>query len=280
MIKLIDCHNDFLTKLETIKEKVQYIKSLKNVKVIMCAVFTTEQKLGIKELNKLKNELYILQTYTKVKLIFTIEDIGFVDSREKLNKLLRLKPFSVTLCWNNKNCLCSGALENGGLTEWGKFVIKELEKNKIIIDTAHLNKQSFKDFVKITTKPIFNSHSNIFELYKNKRNLNNYQIKQIVNSKGFMGITIYNKFISNNKITSFEIANQLNYLIKKYGYKNFGFGTDFFGINILPKDINNYLDFNKIKNHLKNMGYNNKIIKHIFYKNFLLFKKIKNLKIN
>lgn len=273
MIKLIDCHNDFLTEFKTLKEKIKYIKSLKNVKMLCCAIFTTERKLGLKEINRLKNEMYILQTYTKIKLLLTIEDIGFVNNVDSLNELIKIRPFAVTLCWNNKNSLCGGALSSGGLSEWGKFVVCKLEKNNILIDTAHMNNKSFNDFIKITTKPVFNSHSNIFELFNNKRNLHDYQIRQIINSNGFLGITIYKNFISNKYITSLEIAKQFKYLIDKYGFKNIGFGTDFYGIKTLPKDIDNYCDLNKIKIHLKNFGFKNNIIKNIFNKNFIKFKK-------
>ena len=273
IMKLCDAHNDFLTYFKTFKEKINYVKKLKNIKYLCCAVFTTENNINISDLIKLKNELYILQTYTKTKLLFTIEDIGFVDNVEKLNQLIKLKPFAVTLCWNYKNKLCSGTLGKGGITKWGKFVVKVLENNNILIDTAHMNKQSFKNFVGVTTKPIFNSHSNIYSLHKHKRNLTNKQIKAIVDSGGYLGLTIYPNFISKKVVTSFDVAKQIDYLIKNLGYRNFGFGTDFFGVNILPQNINNYFNLNNVKNDLINMGYKNKIIKYIFYKNFMCLKK-------
>ena len=260
-MKISDCHNDFLTSILNRREKIEYIKNLKNVKVLCCAVYTTEKNLNIKDINRYKDELYILQTYTKTKLLFTIEDIGFIKSKEDLKSIIKLRPFSVTLCWNYKNNLCSGALDEGGITPFGEYVVKELEQNNIIIDTAHMNKESFYDFLKITSRPIFNSHTNIFSLHKHKRNLNNHQIQQIINSNGFMGLSIYQYFISNKEISSIDIANQINYLIINFGYKNIGFGTDFYGINILPKDINNYYDFKKIKKYLLNYGYTNKIVK-------------------
>ena len=42
-----------------------------------------------------------------------------------------------------------------GLSKLGKSVVKILEENNILIDTAHLSRKAFKDFSKITTKPIF-----------------------------------------------------------------------------------------------------------------------------
>lgn len=276
-MKITDCHNDFLTEIKILKEKIKYIQSLKCVKKLCCAVFTTEQNLKIKDISWLKNELYILQTYTKTKLMLTIEDIGFVKTEKDIEEIIKLKPFSVTLTWNNANNLAGGANDNGSITEFGITSIKQLENKGIIIDTAHLNRSSFFEFAKITSKPIFNSHTNINELYAHNRNLTDEQIKLIVDSNGFMGITIYKDFISNNEICSDDIVWQFDYLIKKFGYKNFGFGTDFYGIKKLPNDIKNYFDLLKIKNKLKKLGYSNKIIKHIFYKNFNNYlKRLKN----
>ena len=246
-MKICDVHNDFLTYFKTFKEKLNYVKKLKNIKYLCCAVFTTENNLNISDLVKLKNQLYILQTYTKTKLLFTIEDIGFVDCGQRLNELIKLKPFAVTLCWNNKNKLCAGVLSDGGLSSWGKYVVAKLEANNIIVDTAHMSEKSFNDFCSITSRPIFNSHSNVYSLFKHERNLKNYQIKKIVEGNGFWGLTIYPNFISNGDVTSLEIAKQIKYLVDNYGYKNFGFGSDFCGINNLPKNRNNYNDFKNIK---------------------------------
>lgn len=274
-MKICDTHNDFLTEIKTLREKIKYIKNLKNVKTLGCAVFTTQQNLDLKKIKWLRNELYILQTYTKTKLLFTVEDIGSLNIDE-VKALIKLKPFCVTLTWNEDNQYAGGANGESGLTELGVKAVNILENSGIIVDTAHLNRKSFEDFCKITKFPIFNSHTNINSIYSHNRNLRDEQIKHIVKSGGFVGITIYKDFISENEISSFDVAKQIDYLIKKFGYKNFGFGTDFFGINNYPKDIKNYLDLNIIKIHLKNFGYSNKIIKHIFYKNFIKF--IKNNK--
>ena len=102
----------------------------------------------------------------------------------------------------------------------------------------------------------------------------------IVKSNGYLGLTIYDKFVGKEgKVDSKTIALQFDYLIKKFGYKNFGFGTDFYGIdtNNLPKDIKSYEDIEKIARELKKLGYSEKIIECITYKNYEDFLKRNNL---
>ena len=281
MIKIADSHNDFMTKI-TAKEKDCYLSQCQKVgvKIISCAIFTSNLKLCIDDLYNFKNEIVKLKNkYKDIFLLFSIEDIGFIHE-EDIDKFIKLRPISCTLTWNFDNHLAGGALGKNGITKLGKKIISDLEKNNIFIDTAHLNKKSFWEFSKITTKPIYNSHSNIYDLKRHKRNLTDKQIEMIVKSKGYLGLTIYDKFVGKEgKVDSKTIALQFDYLIKKFGYKNFGFGTDFYGIdtNNLPKDIKSYEEIEKIARELKKLGYSEKIIECITYKNYEDFLKRNNL---
>jgi len=274
MFNLTDAHSDLLTSLPNSKQ-IKFIRNLPaNVKVLNLAVFTTHKNLGINSLKRCKQKIENLQKLTRTHLLFSVEDIGTVSPYE-IDELIKLKPFCVSLTWNNKNQYAGGALSTNCITKCGKQAIKKLEENNILIDTAHLNRKSFWQFSKLTTKPMLCTHANINASHKHPRNLTNQQIKKIVDSNGFIGLTIYQKFISNNKITAKDIAKQINCLIKNFGYKNFGFGTDFFGINKkdLPTNIKCYSDFSQIATELKNMGHSNKVIRHIFYQNFSNFLK-------
>ncbi|MBR6779314.1 MAG: membrane dipeptidase [Clostridia bacterium] len=269
-INLTDSHTDLVTALSAKLQK-KFIHNLStNVQAINCAVFTTDNSLCVKDIKKHKQQIQKLQKLTKTKLLFSVEDIGSISAKE-IDKLIKLKPFCVSLTWNFKNQYAGGAKSKGKITKLGKTTIKKLESNNVIIDTAHLNKKSFWKFVKITNKPILNTHSNINALHKNARNLTDKQIKTICDSNGFLGITIFDEFVKGGPINTYDIALQLDYLIKKFGHQNFGFGTDLFGIHRLPTDLKTYDDFYKIANHLQNMGHSYETINCIFNKNFKNF---------
>ena len=272
MFKTTDSHTDLLTA-KPLEYQIEFIHNMpKNVKILNLAVFTTDNKLGIAEIKKYKKQIEVLQKHTNAHLLFSVEDIAPIKPNE-INELIKLKPFCVSLTWNNKNQYAGGAISTNGLTKCGRETIKKLESNNILIDTAHLNRKSFWQFTHITTKPILCTHSNINSLHNNPRNLTNKQIKKIIDSNGFLGLTLYEKFISNDKISAKDVALQFDYLIKKFGHKNFGFGTDFFGVdeNNLPTNIKTYTDLQQIAIELKHLGHSNEIIKCIFYKNFINF---------
>ena len=276
-MKICDAHTDFLTEIKEKYEREKYVRKIRKITSnICCAVFTTNSTLSVKDVENFKFELENYNKKFNTKLLLSIEDLGFIKTEEDLQKLIDLKPISVTLTWNKANQFAGGAYSKKGLTKLGIKTIKRLEENNILIDTAHLSRKSFNQFCKITNKPIFNSHSNIFALHKHKRNLTDKQIKKIVSNDGFLGLTIYEKFISRNKITARDVALQFDYLIKKFGYKNFGLGTDLFGVenNFLPTDFKDYFDVENLIYELKNLNYSSKIINAIIYKNFKKFIKI------
>lgn len=272
MNSFCDSHTDFMTKFNNFEEKENYVKKIYawGAEKICSAIFTTEEKIGIEKLKLYKNEIDKINEKFDNILCFSIEDIGTVDPID-LDKVVTLAPLSVTLTWNYQNFYGGGAKCTTGLTNNGIHACKVFEKNKIFIDTAHMSKQSFDDFCKITTKPIFNSHSNIFSLCENKRNLNDDQIKQIVDSDGFMGLTFYQKFISKKQISCKDIATQFAYLSEKFGCDNFGIGSDLFGFDTkyLPIDLKSYLDIITLEVEMKKIGFLKEDIEKICYMNFL-----------
>ncbi|MBR1987447.1 MAG: membrane dipeptidase [Clostridia bacterium] len=255
---------------QEIKDKVCTFLTNQNLDIISLAVFTYNKNITLRDLELFKNIVDEINERKIAKTLFGVEDIGFVKNFYDLQDLVKLKPFSCTLTWNNDNKFCGGAYGKSNLTEFGKFTINYLEKCGILIDTAHMNRKSFWEFVDLTTKPIFNSHSNIFSLHKHKRNLLDKQIKKIVDTNGYVGITLYDKFVKSRPINSYDIAVQFNYLVEKFGINNFGFGTDFFGIDEknLPTDISSYNDLYKVADHLLSFGYTAQNIEKLMTKNF------------
>lgn len=272
---IADAHNDFLTAVKDKAEREQIAKDFakSGVEVLSCAVFTTEQQLKIEDIENFDKEIKEYNKKYNCNFLLSIEDIGFVKSKSDLERLIKLKPVSVTLTWNFNNQFAGGALDNGGLTKLGKSVVKILEQNNVLVDTAHLNKKSFWQFVKVSSKPIYCSHSNVFSLCKHKRNLTDKQLEKIVETNGFLGLTLYQDFVSNRQIKAEHIAKQFAYLSNKYGSKNFGFGTDFFGSDRdkFPKDVTSYADFKHIEKALKIIKFTGKTIAYITHKNYIYF---------
>ena len=273
MIRIADSHTDFLTSMSA-HEREKYVERCVNagVEMLICAVFTTEHNFNIKDIELFNEEIKYLSEKYNIRLLLSIEDCAFIKDEVCLYKLIDLKPFSVTLTWNAKNQFAGGSKTDLGLTGLGRETVTMLEASGIIVDTAHMSERSFYDFVSTTALPIFNSHSNIDSINPHVRNLKDEQISLIVNTGGYMGLTLYDEFISGNAINGNAVVKQLEYLIDNFSFDCFGLGTDLYGVdeNHLPIDMKCYDELHKLADELIEK-YNMDISAKIMSKNLVAF---------
>jgi membrane dipeptidase len=274
MKKFCDSHIDLLTAIPQQNKREKYIKKIKKYggDYISLAVFTTENKYSLANIEKFQKEVNYYNHKYDLHLLLSIEDFGAFDV-DDVKKLKKLNVFSSTLTWNNENQYAGGAMTQKGLTKLGKAAIAEFEREKVLIDCAHLSQKSFFDVANLSCQPIYNSHANIYSLFAHKRNLFDEQLSLIKDTNGFLGLSFYQKFISTNKISAFDIAKQFSYLFEKYGSKNWGIGSDFWGFDkyFSPFNLREYNDFDNLTNELTKIGFSKNDINSIFYKNFLDF---------
>ena len=260
---MIDLHNDFLTEIKTSIEVKKYAKNIvKSLNFLCCPIWTTKLKNAK---NYIKNKQNLLKKHQNLQIC--IEDAGFLPSSE-FGFLIDIMPKYIGLCWNNSNSYCGGAYAYGGITRQGKNLIKFCEQNNIVVDTAHMNYKSFFDFVQVTQKPIFCSHSGFCGIVNDKRNLKDTQLDLIAKSGGVVGLYFVGKYICNKKFaTSDDVVKNIDYFVQKYGTNSLAIGSDFFGTTDLPVDVKDYFSMQTIKQKLKALGYKQNDIKNIFENN-------------
>lgn len=263
-----DSHCDIFMQYKSENEIINYLNGLENIKKLACVYFSHNNSASVDIIKDIQVKFAVTKNYEFT--VNAIENAWFVNYKN-IDKIVELRPEYVTLTHNDNNLLCGGCNGNDGLTEWGKEVVKILQENNILIDTAHMSKQAFWDFVKINTKSIFNSHTGVKLWSNHKRNLDKEQIKQIKNSGGYIGIALYNEFWGVQSLTAKDIANGILDLIEEYGVNLFGLGTDFFGIENYPLDIKNYKDIVKLRIELDKLKLNQSIIQKFLCDNYLTF---------
>lgn len=146
-------------------------------------------------------------------------------------------------------------LAHKGLTDFGKQVVQRMNQLGMIIDVSHAGDQTFRDVIKITTKPIIASHSSVYSLVPHRRNLKDEQIKAIAKNGGVIQINFNPGFIDSS-FDNKEIA-----FFKKHAAENdsllkSGMG-EFYTIDYL---------YNKYANEASSMRPPlSKLIQHIEY---------------
>jgi membrane dipeptidase len=208
----------------------------------------------------------------RIKAILSIE--GGAALAGDINNLYKAYEKGVkilTLTWNAENEIASGAFcENGGLTSFGKDVLKEMEKLKMVIDVSHLNRESFFDVAKNTTLPFIASHSNADinnNFYGNKRNLLDSQIEIIKERKGLIGLNFCKDFFDvdgKSGVEAFKV--HLDYLLNKDCEKIIALGLDFDGCD-LTDGITGLESMEALYNSLVTDGFSKTLIDDVFYNN-------------
>ncbi len=266
MYKIFDLHNDYFLKFRSDNKKSKYVqKSSKQAEMIVSAVWTSELSCD-ESMREIERARDFVNNYTN--LLMGVEDLHFL-SESNLDKFIALRPIYAGLTWNSANCLAGGAKESGKITNFGKTAIKKLEKNGIRIDTAHLNEDSFMDMSKLSTQPLFCSHTAFYGVNSNCRNLKDYQLKMIVDTNGLVGLCLVSDFLNGTKKSTIsDVVSHIDYFACKFGINNLALGTDFYGTDHLPANIKSYDDLcSKLSLALLKLGYTQKSINKILFEN-------------
>jgi membrane dipeptidase len=148
--------------------------------------------------------------------------------------LYRLGVRQLGLTWNCANALSDGCKErrNGGLTNFGRECVKEMVRLGMIVDVSHLSQQGFWDVVSIPNVRVMASHSNCLKYCNHPRNLNDDQIKAIINLNGLIGITYVPQFVIKpyQKATPEHLIYHIDHIRNLGGENHIAFGSDFDGM--------------------------------------------------
>lgn len=194
--------------------------------------------------------------------LFSIEDSWFVNERN-LDEVIELSPLYCTLTHNGENALAGGALSDGALTKLGRKVVRRMSEAGIAIDTAHLNKRSFYEVIEISGR-LLDSHTGLTGVYEHPRNLDDGQVRLLIEREGIIGLTAVRDFIGGSTVKSF--VELIDSFVQKFGIERAAIGTDFFGTKPLD-GLGNYDDFATVSIELMKLGYSREAVKKIFFTN-------------
>lgn len=179
---------------------------------------------------------------------------------------------------------CYGTGSEGGLKEEGPALLKAMDAVGMLLDVTHLADKSFWEALDIFTGPVLASHHNCRALVPSDRQLDDEQIKALIERGAVIGAAFDNWMIkpgwtigvSDPKTVSMEdIANHTDHICQLAGNsKHCGLGTDLdggFGKEQSPHDLDTIADLGRFAEILDRKGYSAEDIEGIMYKNFVEF---------
>jgi membrane dipeptidase len=140
----------------------------------------------------------------KVSAVLTIESgHAIADDLAVLRSYHRLGVRSMTLThFRNTNWADSSTdrPQHNGLSEFGREVVREMNRIGMIVDISHVSDKTFYDTLAVTTKPVIASHSSCRALVDVPRNMTDEMIRAMAKNGGVIGINFGGSFLSQKEV--------------------------------------------------------------------------------
>ena len=133
------------------------------------------------------------------------------------------------LTYNNQSLLATGCYEknDSGVTNFGKEVIREMNRIGVVIDMSHSAEKSTFDAIEISEKPIAITHANPIFWHNAKRNKSEDLLKALAESNGMLCLSLYAHHLKDSTNCTLESFCEMTARTAEImGVKNIGIGSD------------------------------------------------------
>jgi membrane dipeptidase len=152
---------------------------------------------------------------------------------------------NVTLDWADA---ALGEPKHGGLTAFGKEVVREMNRLGMLVDLSHVSPAVMSDALTVSEAPVIFSHSGARALVDHRRNVPDSILARVGTNGGVVMVPFVPGFVSNAvkawndsseawqkahpvpRATIVEVADHIDHVRKVAGVDNVGIGSDFDGI--------------------------------------------------
>lgn len=214
------------------------------------------------------------------------------DSLAALRSFYRLGVRYMTLTHTNSNSWAdsSGGVGNpatkqhGGLSEFGKSVVHEMNRLGMMVDISHVADETFWDCIEVSQAPLIASHSSARALTNVPRNLNDEMLRALAKKGGVVMINFFNGFINTDYAKSDQPApskaaetatlemlmQHFEHCIKIAGIDHVGIGSDFDGVDgKLPPGMEDVSKLPTITYELLKRGHSENDVRKVLGENLL-----------
>ena len=137
----------------------------------------------------------------KVAILIGVEGGHAIqNSLDNLRTLYDRGARYMTLTWNNGNDWAGSSVgvngtRTGGLTEFGRQVVHEMNRLGMLVDVSHVSDSTFYDAIAASSAPVIASHSSARALGGHARDLSDDQLRAIARNGGVVNVNFYASFI-------------------------------------------------------------------------------------
>ena len=181
------------------------------------------QGLDYKDIEKANKE-------KKTAIFFGFQNCSPIEDDIKLvEKIHKLGCRFMQLTYNNQSLLATGCYEkiDSGITNFGREVIKEMNRVGVVIDMSHSAEKSTIDAIELSQKPIAITHANPYFWHPAKRNKSSDLLKILSDSGGILGLSLYPHHLKDNTNCTLEsFCEMVAKTAEIINIKQIGIGSD------------------------------------------------------
>jgi membrane dipeptidase len=136
----------------------------------------------------------------KIAAVLTVEGGHQIDNDLAVLRMYRrMGILSMTLTHFRSNDWAdssTGKPEHNGLTDFGKEVVREMNRIGMIVDVSHVSDKTFYDVLQVTTKPVIASHSSCRVFSDVPRNMTDDMLHALAQNGGVVGVNFGAAFLN------------------------------------------------------------------------------------
>ncbi|MEQ1616363.1 MAG: dipeptidase, partial [Hyphomicrobiaceae bacterium] len=206
-----------------------------------------------------------------------------------------------TLDWVDSS---TDAPRHGGLTDFGRLVVREMNRLGMIVDCAHTSNAAQQNVLDVSRGPVVFSHMNAFSLCNHPRNVADDILGRLKTNGGMAMVTFVPSFISQElrdwqrpltdpfgkappdadradwvekqarkagpapRATLEQLCDHIDYMVDRAGIDHIGIGSDFFGGQV-PDGLEDVSKFPDLLAELVRRGWSDGQVAKIAGRNFL-----------
>lgn len=146
-----------------------------------------------------------------------------------------------TLDWADA---CCDEARHDGLTEFGREVVREMNRMGMMVDLSHTSPATINDVLDIAEAPVIWSHASARGVHEHARNVPDQVLRRLAENGGVVMVTFVPQFLtSNEQATIADVADHIEHVANIAGVDHVGIGSDFDGIESTPvglEDVSTY----------------------------------------